>query len=104
MIDRNRFGVGIEIGKLGDQAGPRMPGFTHAHDTAAAHIYSRVTDFLQSIQTILVSACSYNFAIKLRRRIEVVVVIIKPCLAQLVSLPWLQHTQRGTGFKSERLY
>src|SRR6476469_4774424 len=104
MIDWNRFRLRAEVGKLRDQAGPRTAGFTHAHNTAAAHIYSGVTDFLQRFQTVLISARSDKFAIKLGRCIEVMVVIIKPGLPQLLSLTRLQHPQCRARFESEALY
>ena len=55
MIDGNGFRIGIEIGQLSDQAGAGMARFTHADDTAAAYIDSRTTDFLQSVQPILIT-------------------------------------------------
>ncbi|CSC39602.1 Uncharacterised protein [Vibrio cholerae] len=46
----------------------------------------------------MVCACGDDVAIKFRRGIKVVVVIIQPRLRQLLRLIWRQHTQRHAGF------
>ena len=86
MVDRHGFRVRIEIGELRDQARACKAGFAHANDAAATDVHSGVADAIQRVEAILVVAGGNDFAVELGRRIEIVIVVVEPGVAQSLGL------------------
>ncbi len=56
---------------------------------------------LQCVQPVLIVAGTDDVAIKFRRRVQIVVVVIEARLFQLLSLLVVEHPQRGAGLHPE---
>ena len=104
VIDRHRFGIGIEIGELRDQSGALAARFAHAHDAAAADCDTGAANAGQRIEPVLVHAGRNDFAVERRRGVEIVIVVVETRVLERLRLPVLQHAERAAGFHAERLH
>ena len=102
-VDRHAFRVRIEARELVQQPDAVLVRFAHAQNSAAAHGDARPCAHARSSR----SRSSYTrvvmmFAVKFRRRIEIVVVSRKPGVLQPLRLRFGQHAERAADFHIER--
>ena len=104
VIDRHRLRIRIHGGELRDESGALRARLAHADDAAAAHLDAGRADTLQRVEPILVAARRDHLAVELRRRVEVVVVIVEARRLEPFGLAVLQETERAARLETERLH
>lgn len=76
-VERYRFGCARQAGERQKKRGPIPAGFTHAQNAAGAHIDAAVAHMGEGFQSIFKTAGADDFAIKLGRGVDVVIVVIE---------------------------
>jgi hypothetical protein len=79
-------------------------GLPHAEDASATYAEARVPDRLQRVEPVLVSARRDHFTVELRRRVEIVVVVVEARLLQFAGLLRRQHAEGRAGLEAERAH
>ena len=69
-----------------EQPDPVLLRFAHAEDAAAAHVDACVADGLQGLQPVVVGTGRDDLPVELRRRVEVVVVVVEAGVLELMRL------------------
>jgi len=90
IVDRDRVGVGVEVGQFGDQPGAFAARFSQADDAAAANVDAGIAYPLQGVEPVLIGARGDDLAVELGRGVQVVVVVVQPGFFQLFGLPFLE--------------
>ncbi|MOA43906.1 hypothetical protein D3C78_1661120 [compost metagenome] len=80
-----------QVGQRHQEARPILCLFPHADDAAGADLHAGAAHVLQGVQAVLIGAGGDDIAVKLRRGVEVVVVVIKPGGAQARRLIGGKH-------------
>ncbi|MPN08147.1 hypothetical protein SDC9_155427 [bioreactor metagenome] len=75
--------------------------FTQPHNPAGANFNARLTHFIQRIQALLIRTGGNDIAVKFRRGVEVVVVVVQTRIGQALGLRFVQRAQRHTGFQPQ---
>ena len=102
-VDRHAFRMLRQRGQSRDHADAISEIFTHANDTAATHIDPGRAHMVERVEAILIGARGDDLAVKLRRCIEIVVVVIEAGLFQPRRLLAVEHAERGAGLQTHCL-
>ena len=86
------------------QSGAIFYALSQPDDTAGADFDPSITHFVQRIQALLVGAGGDDVAVKFRRGIKVVVVVIEARFGQALRLTVGQGAERHTGLQPQRLH
>ena len=87
---------------MGDECSAICARLSHADDTTAADVNAGRSHFLQRVEPVALLSGGDDFAVKSGVGIEIVVVVIKPRVLELLGLAFLEHAERSAGFQTER--
>ena len=102
QVDRHALRMRVEHGQLAEQ--PRAVGarLAHADDAAAAQLHARLADVRERVEPVLIGARRDDLAVELRRRVEVVVVVVESGCGEGRRLRRRQHAERRARLEPER--
>ncbi len=104
LVDRHALGRLGQVRQGQEQLGAVVERLAHAEDAAAADVHPGRTHVLERVEPVLERTRADDLAVVGRRRVEVVVVEVEPCLLEAVGLPAGEHAERGAGLQTERFH
>src|SRR6202034_4794437 len=84
-----------------DHADAVVTGLAHADDAAAADMDTGFAHVIERRETIPVGTGGDDLAVELGRRVEIVIVVIEPCVLEAARLRRREHAERRTGLEAE---
>ena len=103
MLIGTDFGMRRQARQRRDHADAILAALAHADDAAAADIDARMAHVRERLEPVLIDARGDDLAVKFRRGVEVVVVIVETGFLEPLRLRRRQHAERDAGFEAQRL-
>ena len=100
-VDGHALRVARQIGQRHQEARPIFCLLAHADDAAGADLHAGAAHMLQGIEPVLIGAGGDDVAVKLRRGVEVVVVVVKAGCTEARRLIGGEHPERHAGLHAE---
>ncbi len=104
LVDRHAFGLRVEVGQAGNQAGALGAAFVHAHNAAAAHFQPGAAHFAQRVHAVFVLAGVDDIVVALGVGVEIVVVVIQPGFFQIFGHARFEHAEGAAGFQADTFH
>src|SRR5262249_47653114 len=93
-----------EIGKRRDHTDAILARLAHADDAATAHVDAGLAYMAGRVEPLLVGARRDDFAVKLGRCVEVVIVIVEASRLETGRLPGGEHAKRDASLEPKRVH